>query len=159
MPVELRGLRPGDLGWVIGRQGALYAEEYGWTQDFEGLVARICADYVDNFKASRENAWIAEVDGVRAGSIFCVEKDDQTAQLRMLFVEPFTRGMGIGSTLVEACLEFAKAAGYSKIMLWTNDILTGARRIYERAGFTLTAEDPYHGYGHDLVGQFWERDL
>ena len=159
MSVELRGLLPGDLGWVIEQHGAFYAEEYGWNQEFEALVARICADYVDNFDGSRDNAWIAEVGGTRAGSIFCVKKDNGAAQLRMLFVEPSARGLGVGSTLVDACLEFAKTAGYAKIMLWTNDVLVGARRIYERAGFILTAEDSYHGYGHDQVGQFWERDL
>lgn len=157
--IELRALQPGDLGWVIQRQATLYAREYGWNQEFESLLARICADYVDHLDPARENAWIAEIDGVRAGAIFCVKKDEETAQLRMLFVEPSARGLGVGSKLVETCLAFAKNAGYRTITLWSNDVLTSARRIYVRAGFKLIEEEPYRGYGHDLVGQIWSREL
>lgn len=153
--IVLRQLGPGDIGWVVQRHGVLYWNEYGWDQTFEALVARIVADYVDNYKPQRENAWIAEVDGKPVGCIFCVEKDETIAQLRILLVEPSARGMGIGSRLVEECLQFARMAGYREIMLWTNDVLEEARRIYQRAGFELTEEEPHHSFGHDLIGQNW----
>ena len=133
----LRPPEPGELGWVVQRHGALYAEQFGWDETFEALVARIVADYVDHRDTDREAAWIAEVDGRPAGCVFCVRKDDGTAQLRMLLVEPWARGLGIGSRLVEEVLRFARRAGYSDITLWTNDVLARARRIYQRAGFTL----------------------
>jgi DNA-binding MarR family transcriptional regulator/GNAT superfamily N-acetyltransferase len=155
----LRPPRPGDLGWVVQRHGARYAEEYGWDETFEALVARIVADYADHRDPEREHAWIAEVDGVPAGCVFCTRKDDTTAQLRLLLVEPQARGLGIGGRLVEECLRFARRAGYQQIMLWTNDVLADARRIYQRAGFTLVDEDPHHSFGHDLVGQHWTRKL
>ena len=147
----LRAPQAGDLGWVVQRHAALYAEEFGWDQAFEALVARIVADYVDNRDPDREAAWIAEVDGTPAGCVFCVRKDDSTAQLRMLLVEPWARGLGIGSRLVEEVLRFARRAGYSDITLWTNDVLVGARRIYQRAGFTLDDEARHHSFGTDLV--------
>jgi DNA-binding MarR family transcriptional regulator/GNAT superfamily N-acetyltransferase len=155
----LRAPRPGDMGWVIQRHGALYAEEYGWDETFEALVARLVADYVDNRDPDREGAWIAEVDGTPAGCVFCVRKDDRTAQLRMLLVEPWARGLGIGARLVEEVLRFARRAGYSDITLWTNDVLVGARRIYQRAGFTLDDEARHHNFGKDLVEQNWSRRL
>lgn len=155
----LRPLAPGDLGWVVHRNGAVYADEYGWDQTYEALVARIVADYVDNHDGTRENAWIAEMEGEPVGCVFCVRRDDETAQLRLLLVEPRARGMGIGARLVEECLRFAVRAGYRRIVLWTNDVLADARRIYQRAGFRLTKEEPHHGFGKDLVGQYWERDL
>ncbi|HEX6946455.1 MAG TPA: helix-turn-helix domain-containing GNAT family N-acetyltransferase [Acidimicrobiia bacterium] len=157
--VVVRGLEPGDLGWVVSRHGAIYAQEYGWNEEFEGLVARIMADFQANFRPGRENAWIAEIDGARAGCVFCVERDADTAQLRTLLVEPWARGRGIGSRLVEECIAFARSAGYRKMMLWTNDVLVSARRIYESAGFTLVEEDRHHSFGHDLVGQNWDLDL
>lgn len=157
--VSLRPLRAGDLGWVVHRHGVRYAEEYGWDQTFEALVARIVADYVDNHDADRENGWIAEVDGVPAGCVFCVRKDQLTAQLRLLLVEPGFRGMGIGSRLVDECLRFARAAGYREMTLWTNDVLVDARRIYQRAGFGLAEEHKTQAYGHDLVEQVWSRPL
>jgi DNA-binding MarR family transcriptional regulator/GNAT superfamily N-acetyltransferase len=157
--VILRGLEAGDLGWVVQRHGALYAEEYGWDRDFEALVARIVADYQVSLDPSRENAWIAELDGARAGCIFCCRRDQDTAQLRILLVEPWARGHGIGSRLVDECIEFARGAGYSKMVLWTNDALESARRIYEAAGFRLVEESQHESFGHHLVGQNWELEL
>jgi DNA-binding MarR family transcriptional regulator/GNAT superfamily N-acetyltransferase len=155
----LRPPRPGDLGWVIQRQAAGYAAEYGWDETYEALVARIIADYVDHHDPAREAAWIAEADGQRVGSILCVRKSDTVAQLRLLYVDPAARGLGIGGKLVEECLRFARAAGYTEMTLWTNSVLAAARRIYQRAGFTLTGEEPHHSFGADLVGQNWSRAL
>lgn len=157
--VTYRGLQPGDMGWVVERHGVVYHQEFGWTSDFEALVARIVADYWQDFKPGREQAWIAEVDGVRAGCIFLCEKDEETAQLRILLVEPSARGLGVGSGLVDLCVKFARNAGYSKVMLWTNDVLAAARKIYIDAGFELVGEDPHQSFGHDLVGQDWELAL
>ena len=155
----LRGLRPGDLGWVVQRHGELYAREHGFDQRFEALVARIAADYVDGLDAGKENAWIAELDGVRAGCVFCVRKDARTAQLRILLVEGWARGHGIGARLVDECVRFARDAGYRRVALWTNDILVSARRIYQAAGFELVKEENHRSFGKDLVGQFWELAL
>jgi DNA-binding MarR family transcriptional regulator/N-acetylglutamate synthase-like GNAT family acetyltransferase len=153
----LRAPQPGDMGWVVQRNAAVYAEEFGWDGSYEALVARIVADYVNNRDQEREAAWIAEVDGVPAGCVFCVRQDDRTARLRLLLVEPWARGLGIGARLVEEVLRFARRAGYADITLWTNDVLAGARRIYERAGFTLDDESRHHSFGKDLVGQNWSR--
>jgi DNA-binding MarR family transcriptional regulator/GNAT superfamily N-acetyltransferase len=155
----LREPRPGDMGWVVQRHGEFYAAEYGWDERFEALVARLVANYVDNRDPKREAAWIAEVDGAPAGCVFCVRKDDTTAQLRLLLVEPWARGLGIGARLVDEVLRFARQAGYTSITLWTNDVLSSARRIYQRAGFTLDNESSHHSFGHDLVEQNWSRPL
>ncbi|MEA2394735.1 MAG: hypothetical protein QOJ82_2626 [Solirubrobacteraceae bacterium] len=155
----LRPPRPGDLGWIVHRHGALYADEYGWDASFETLVARVVADYAADHDPTREGAWIAEVDGVPAGCVMCVAGDATTARLRLLLVEPSARGHGIGARLVEECLRFARRAGYAEVVLWTNDVLHGARRLYERAGFTLVAEERHHSFGHDLVGQDWSLRL
>jgi DNA-binding MarR family transcriptional regulator/GNAT superfamily N-acetyltransferase len=160
-PVHLRPMVSGDYGWVVQRHGLLYAREYRWNESFEGLVARVVADFVEQREADpkRVAAWVAEVDGRPVGSIFCMHKDDATAQLRLLLVEPSARGLGVGSRLVDECIRFARAAGYRELVLWTNDVLVEARRIYERAGFTLVAEEPHHSFGHDLVGQDWRLAL
>lgn len=149
----------GDYGWVVARHGAIYAEEYGWDAAFEGLVAQIVGDFVTDHDPTRERAWIAEVDGTPAGCVFCVAKDHDTAQLRMLLVEPWARGLGIGTRLVSECVRFATDTGYRSITLWTNDVLVSARRIYEAAGFELVEEQPHHSFGHDLIGQYWSKDL
>ena len=141
------------------RHGVLYAQEYGWDERFEALVARIVAEYVEHRDPARENAWIAEVDGAPAGCVFCVKKSDRIAQLRLLLVEPEARGLGVGTRLVDECLAFARRAGYDEITLWTNDVLVDARRIYERAGFELVAEEQHHSFGPDVVGQNWYRNL
>jgi DNA-binding MarR family transcriptional regulator/GNAT superfamily N-acetyltransferase len=155
----LRPPRPGDLGWVVHRHGAVYARDYGWDETFEHLVARIVADYAAGRDPQREACWIAEVDGEPAGCVFCVREDDDTAQLRLLLVEPSARGLGIGARLVEECLRFARAAGYRQITLWTQDCLTAARRIYQAAGFELGSEGKHHSFGHDLTEQTWSRPL
>ncbi|GAB1817325.1 bifunctional helix-turn-helix transcriptional regulator/GNAT family N-acetyltransferase [Herbidospora sp. RD11066] len=153
--VVIRPPRPGDLGWVVQRHGAIYVREQGWGPEFEALVARICADFLDNLADPGQGGWIAEVDGRPAGCVFCVRKDDQTAQLRLLLVEPWARGRGVGARLVEECLRFAADAGYDRIMLWTRDVLTSARRIYKAAGFQVTGTEQADGF----VDEIWERDI
>lgn len=156
----LRAPRPGDLGWVVERHGALYAAEYAWDATFEGLVAEIVAGIARAGARPRELGLIAEVGGVRAGCVFCVATDDEAvAKLRLLLVEPWARGAGLGGRLVDACVAHARDAGYARLTLWTNDVLVAARRLYERAGFALVASEPYRGFGHDLVSETWELAL
>ena len=153
---HLRGLKPGDLGLVIARQSILYTEEYGWNDDYEALVARILADFHQSFDPARDAAWIAEMDGRMAGSIFLVHGDEpEVGKLRLLYVERDARGAGVGQMLVAACIDRARAVGYKRLDLWTNNVLSAARRIYERAGFLLVDETPHHSFGKDLVGQTW----
>jgi DNA-binding MarR family transcriptional regulator/GNAT superfamily N-acetyltransferase len=157
--VTLRPPTSGDYGWVVERHGALYRAEYGWDESFEALVASIVGDFAQAHEPERERAWIAELAGVRVGCVFCVRKSGDVAQLRILLVEPAARGHGVGTRLVDACIEFARAAGYRELVLWTNDVLRAARRIYERAGFRLVEEGRHHSFGHDLIEQTWSLEL
>lgn len=156
---SIRDARTGDYGWIVERHGVLYAAEYGWDETFEGLVAEIVGAFARSHDGRRERALVAELDGRRAGCVLCVRQDDETAKLRTLLVEPWARGHGIGSRLVEECIAFARAAGYARMILWTNDVLAAARRIYERAGFALVGEGAHRAFGHDLVEQTWSLDL
>jgi DNA-binding MarR family transcriptional regulator/GNAT superfamily N-acetyltransferase len=163
----LRSHRPGDMGWLVSRHGALYAREYQWDMRFEALVARIAADFIDHFDARRETCWIAERDGVNIGCVCLVQARDEatnepvegTAQLRLLLVEPSARGLGLGERLVAECHRFAREAGYRRVRLWTNSQLTAAKHIYSKAGYRLIESAPFYGFGHDLVGETWELDL
>jgi GNAT superfamily N-acetyltransferase len=151
--------RPGDLGWMVQAHGELYAREFGWNVEFEALVARIVAEYAVAHDPDREAGWIAELDGLRVGCVLCVKETDEDAKLRILLVDDAARGHGLGRELVRTCVEFARQAGYRRIALWTNDVLTAARTIYEAAGFRLVEQEPHHSFGHDLVGQSWSLDL
>ncbi len=155
----LRPPAPGDFGWVVERHGALYASEYGWDATFEGLVAEIVGAFAKKNDPAREAAWVAEVEGERAGSIFCVRKSAKVAQLRLLLVEPKHRGLGLGAALVDECVRFARRAGYDTLTLWTNEVLTAARKRYLKAGFTLSREERHHSFGKKLVGQHWALSL
>jgi len=155
----LRSHRPGDIGWVVSRHGAIYAREYGWDISFEALVAEITAQFIKSYDASREHCWIAEIAGEPVGSIFLVKGSDQVAKLRLLLVEKKARGLGVGRALTEQCVRFARDAGYTSITLWTQSILAAARAIYQRAGFRRLAEEKHHSFGVDLVGETWELKL
>jgi DNA-binding MarR family transcriptional regulator/GNAT superfamily N-acetyltransferase len=155
----LRLPAPGDLGWVVQRHGELYAAEYEWNQEFETLVAGIVAEFASRHDPRRERAWIAELDGARAGSVFLVRQSDEVARLRLLLVEPWARGQGLGHALVGACIDFARAAGYRTVTLWTNSVLDAARRIYQQAGFRQVASERHHSFGHDLVAETWALPL
>jgi GNAT superfamily N-acetyltransferase len=152
---------PGDLGWVVMAHGELYAEEFGWNADFEALVARIVADFAFTTEPGRQSAWIAELAGERVGCVFCVvdPDDPDAAKLRILLVHPRARGRGLGGRLVDTCLDFARDEGFARVRLWTNHPLAAARSIYQSRGFALTAEEPHHSFGVDLIGQTYELEL
>ena len=155
-PFLLRSHEPGDMGWITHRHGVLYAQEYGWDEHFEALVAQIVADFINNYNPARERCWIAEMDGEIIGSVFVVQSSETVAKLRLLLVEPKARGLGLGTRLVEECIRFARRRGYQKLILWTNSILLEARHIYKKTGFKLVAEEAHHSFGHDLIGETWE---
>jgi DNA-binding MarR family transcriptional regulator/GNAT superfamily N-acetyltransferase len=158
-PYLLRPHQPGDMGWVVHRHAVLYTAEYGWDEQFEALVAEIVAKFIQHFDPKWERCWLAEMDGEIVGSVFLVKQSEEVAKLRMLYVEPAARGLGIGKRLVDECIRFARRTGYRKITLWTNSILTAARAIYINAGFQLVHSEAHHSFGHDLVGETWELDL
>jgi DNA-binding MarR family transcriptional regulator/GNAT superfamily N-acetyltransferase len=159
--LTLRALELGDLGWVLQRHAVVYADEFGWDAGFEAVCARIIGEYpgLRDQRPDRTAGWIAEVDGAPAGSIFCVPDSETTARLRLLLVEPWARGLGLGTRLVGECLRFARDAGYTDIVLWTYDMLAAARRAYQAAGFTLASEHPEHAFGHRMMSQTWTRTL
>ncbi len=158
-PYLLRPHRPGDMGWVVQRHGALYAREYGWTGEFEALVAEIVARFLKHFDPKRERCWIAERDGQNVGSVFLVRKSASVAQLRLLLVEPSARGLGIGKRLVQECTRFARQTGYKKITLWTQSNLRAARGIYREEGYHIAHTGRHHSFGHDLVEEVWDLTL
>jgi DNA-binding MarR family transcriptional regulator/N-acetylglutamate synthase-like GNAT family acetyltransferase len=158
-PIALRSHRPGDMGWVIERHGALYAREYGWDERFEALVAGIAAKFIDNLDPARERCWIAERAGERLGCVFVVKEKRHTAKLRLLIVDPATRGVGLGRRLVEECIAFAREKGYRKLVLWTQSNLAAARAIYRKTGFALVRKEPHTSFGARLTGEYWELEL
>jgi len=157
--LTLRGLRPGDIGWIVHRHAVVYSAEQGWDERFESLVARVLADFGAGHDPDRERAWIAERDGRFLGCVFLMEGEGNAARLRMLLVEPEARGTGLGTRLVDECVTFARAAGYERVGLWTNDVLRPARRLYKRAGFRLVRSEPHRLFGEGLVGEHWELAL
>ena len=158
-PYLLRPHQPGDMGWVVHLHGLLYAQEYGWDETFEALVAGIAAKFIQNFDPKKERCWIAEMEGEIVGSVFLVKDTETVSKLRLLLVHPKARGLGMGKRMVSECLRFAKQAGYRKTVLWTNNVLLAARHVYETMGFKLVLEEPHHSFGHDLVGETWELEL
>jgi DNA-binding MarR family transcriptional regulator/GNAT superfamily N-acetyltransferase len=157
--IILRAPKPGDFGWIVTRHAELYAQEYGWAEPFEGLCAQIVADFANNNDPKRERCWIAELNGENVGTVMLVKDSDEVARLRLLLVDPKARGLGLGQRLTDECVRFARAAGYKKMTLWTHSVLTAARHVYEKAGFTLTSSEPRHTWGKDVVAEFWDLEL
>jgi DNA-binding MarR family transcriptional regulator/GNAT superfamily N-acetyltransferase len=158
--VNLRRVRVGDLGYVTSRQALLYHQEYGWDWTYEAFMSEILAKFARDFDARRDDGWIAEVGGRTVGSVFLVRSDKRgTAKLRLLYVEPDARGLGIGRRLVRRCMARARELGYRRMELWTNSVLTAARKIYEAEGFRLAKEEHHTSFGKKLVGQNWELAL
>jgi DNA-binding MarR family transcriptional regulator/GNAT superfamily N-acetyltransferase len=157
--IILRDPRPGDLGWVVARHGELYAQEYGWGENFEGICAQIVADFVAKYDPNCERGWIAEMDGQKVGSVFLVKDTEKVARLRLLLVDPAARGRGLGTRLTDECVRFARARGYQSITLWTHQVLTVARHVYERAGFRLTSSEARRSFGQDVVSEYWDLTL
>jgi DNA-binding MarR family transcriptional regulator/N-acetylglutamate synthase-like GNAT family acetyltransferase len=158
-PYLIRNHEPGDMGWIIHRHGALYAQEYGWDESFEAEVAEIAAHFIKHYDPKRERCWIAEKDGAITGCIFLVRKTDRIGKLRLFLVEPSARGLGIGNRLVTECVRFARQAGYRKITLWTQSILLAARHLYTKHGFRLIHKERHHSFGHSLIAETWELKL
>ena len=155
----LRAPRHGDFGWIVTRHAELYAQEYGWTEPFEGLCAQIVADFVNKYDAKYERCWIAELDGENVGAVMLVKDSTKVARVRLLLVDPKARGLGLGARLVDECVRFARKAGYKKITLWTHSVLTAARHIYEKAGFTLTSSEKRRSWSQDVVAEYWDLKL
>ena len=155
----LREPRHGDFGWIVARHAELYAQEYGWTEPFEGLCAQIVADFVNNYDAERERCWIAEINGENVGCVMLVKDSDEVARIRLLLVDPKARGLGLGQRLTDECVRFARERGYKKVTLWTHSILTAARHCYQKAGFTLTSSESRHTWSKDVVAEYWDLEL
>jgi Transcriptional regulators len=158
-PYVLRQHEPGDMGWIVHMHGRLYAEEYGWDERFEALVAQVCSDFINRYNPERERCWIAEMDGQIVGSVMVVQESDETAKLRLLLVDPRARGLGLGKRLVDECIRFARRKGYKKLVLWTNHVLVQARNLYQKAGFVLVKQEPHRSFGPELIGETWELTL
>jgi DNA-binding MarR family transcriptional regulator/GNAT superfamily N-acetyltransferase len=157
--IILRQPKPGDFGWIVSRHAELYAQEYGWTEPFEGLCAQIVADFANKNDPACERCWIAELNGENVGTVMLVKDSEEVARIRLLLVDPKGRGLGLGTKLVNECVKFARATGYKKITLWTHSILTAARHVYEQAGFTLTSSEKKHSWSKDVVAEYWDMTL
>jgi DNA-binding MarR family transcriptional regulator/N-acetylglutamate synthase-like GNAT family acetyltransferase len=155
----LRQPKFGDFGWIVSRHAELYAQEYGWGEPFEGLCAGIVAEFANKNDPQRERCWIAEMNSENVGCVMLVKDDDDTARVRLLLIDPKARGLGLGARLVEECVNFARQTGYKRVTLWTHSILTAARHIYEKAGFTLTSSEQRHTWGKDVVAEYWDLEL
>ncbi|WLD94606.1 bifunctional helix-turn-helix transcriptional regulator/GNAT family N-acetyltransferase [Alkalihalobacillus sp. AL-G] len=158
-PYFLREHQSGDMGWIVYKHGVLYADEYGWGTNFEALVSQLAADFIKNYRPERERCWIAEMNGENVGSVLLTEESETAARLRLLLVDPKARGLGLGTKLVEECIQFARRKGYKTLVLWTNDVLTEARNIYKKTGFQLIAEEKHSKFGDEMTGETWELKL
>jgi len=158
-PYILRQHEPGDMGMIIHMHGRLYAEEYGWDERFEALIAQICSDFLKNYNPNKERCWIAEMNGQIVGSVMVIQESEEVAKLRLLLVHPRARGIGLGKRLVDECIRFARRKGYKKLVLWTNNVLVAARNIYQKAGFVLVKEEPHSNFGKPVIGETWELTL